>query len=102
MKDNYGDDHPEFATSLNNLALLYELMGDFERGGTTLSAMQRDPIRCSESKHPAYANVLNNLGTLYRDQGKYAPARTFLTESLEAHRVAYGNNHPRCHELEQS
>ncbi len=64
-----GADHPDTATSLNNLAGLYDAMGQYEKA---LPLYER-ALAISEAQlgadHPSTATSLNNLAGLYRVDG---------------------------------
>jgi tetratricopeptide (TPR) repeat protein len=66
-----GPDHPDVATSLNNLAALYRVQGNY---GAAEPLYQR-ALRIWETAlgpdHPNVATSLNNLAALYDAQGMY-------------------------------
>ncbi len=64
-----GENHPDYATSLNNLAVLYEAMGRFTDAEPLYrQAMEICKVQLGEN-HPDYAISLNNLAGLYQDNG---------------------------------
>ena len=85
----YGPDHPEVATSLNNLAGLYVSQGHYGEAeqlykrsiGIFEKALGRD--------HPDVAKLLNNLAGLYQFQGRYGKAEP-LEERLRFAVAALG------------
>jgi len=87
-------DHPKTATSLNNLALLYNSMGNYARAEPLyLKALAIDQIALGEN-HPHYATSLNNLALLYKNMGNYARAEPLYLKALAIGKTALGENHP--------
>ncbi|RRR75209.1 MAG: tetratricopeptide repeat-containing protein, partial [Candidatus Viridilinea halotolerans] len=77
-----GAEHPQTATSLNNLAELYRAQGNY---GAALPLYER-ALAISEqvlgAEHPATATSLNNLAGLYRAQGNYGAALPLYERAL--------------------
>ncbi|WP_133158959.1 tetratricopeptide repeat protein, partial [Microcystis aeruginosa] len=66
-----GDNHPHVATSLNNLAALYESQGRYtEAEPLYLEALDLKKQLLGDN-HPHVATSLNNLAALYESQGRY-------------------------------
>ncbi|WP_130758765.1 tetratricopeptide repeat protein, partial [Microcystis aeruginosa] len=69
-----GDNHPHVATSLNNLAGLYDSQGRYtEAEPLYLEALDLYK-RLLGDNHPHVATSLNNLAGLYDSQGRYTEA----------------------------
>ena len=89
-----GENHPEYATSLNNLASLYCAQGDYAR----VEPLYRQALEIRKKvlgeNHPDYAMSLDNLALLYRDQGDYARAEPLCRQALEIRKKVLGENHP--------
>lgn len=77
-----GLEHPDVATSLNNLALLHKNKGDY----ATAESMYKRSLAISEKAfgpdHLDVANTLHNLALLYRDNGDYSAAELLLKRVL--------------------
>src|SRR5262249_40088938 len=89
-----GPDHPDFASSLNNLAALY---CDEGRYGEAEPFYQRSLAireKAVGSDHPDVATSLNNLGLLYAEQARYAAAEPLLLRALVIREEAVGPDHP--------
>ena len=89
-----GPDHPDTATSLNNLA---EFSGP--RAGTRRrSRCYRRALAIREQAlgpdHPDTATSLNNLAVLLRAQGRYAEAEPLYRRALAIREKALGPDHP--------
>ena len=88
------ENHPSLATSLNNLALLYDSQGKYEAAEPLLlQAMEINKIALPEN-HPSLAVDLNNLAGLYFSQGKYEAAEPLLLQAIEILRQSLGEEHP--------
>ena len=89
-----GERHPSYATSLNNLAVLYRAMvrhADAEPLYKQAMEIRRTALG---ERHPDYANSLNNLAVLYDAMGRHADAEPLYKEAMEIYRTALGERHP--------
>ncbi|MCT7996488.1 CHAT domain-containing protein, partial [Laspinema olomoucense] len=86
--------HPDYATSLNNLAGLYRQMGRLSDAEPLFrQAMEIRRVQLGEN-HPDYATSLNNLAGLYRQMGRLSDAEPLYLQAMEIRRVQLGENHP--------
>jgi len=90
----FGQKHPDYATSLNNLAYALYGKGDyvdaeplFERA----SAIRKDALG---EKHPDYAHTLELLGLRHEKTGDYAGADTLYRQVLAIHQETLGEKDP--------
>ena len=86
--------HPNLATSYNNIGLVYRNMGEYSKA---LSSHERSlEIRkvALAPNHPDLANSYNNIGEVYRYMGEYSKALSSYEQSLEIRKVALPPNHP--------
>ena len=89
-----GPEHPDTATSLNNLAFLLQDQGDLA-GARPLSERAlaiREKVLGPE--HPDTATSLNNLASLLQDQGDLAGARPLYERALAIREKVLGPEHP--------
>jgi CHAT domain-containing protein/tetratricopeptide (TPR) repeat protein len=88
-----GTVHPDYATSLNNLAFLYEATGDT----SSAEPMYLESLEISKTvlgdRHPEYAAVLNNLAALYVSAGNTARAEPLYLQAIEINKRVHGENH---------
>ncbi|WP_419548321.1 CHAT domain-containing protein [Microcystis sp.] len=93
-KQQLGDNHPDTATSLNNLAALYESQGRYSEAEPLYK--QALAIRKQQlgDNHPDTAQSLNNLAELYESQGRYSEAEPLYKEALAIRKQQLGDNHP--------
>jgi tetratricopeptide (TPR) repeat protein len=86
--------HSEIATSLNNLAGLYNNQGQYEKA----EPLYEEAIEIERSIFPeghlAIAISLNNLGHLYQKQGQYERAEPLFKEALDIKRQFSPKDHP--------
>ena len=73
-----GENHPDYAISLNNLARLYKAMGDYAKAEPLYRQALEIRKRVLGENHPDYANSLNNLAMLYQAHGGLREGRAAL------------------------
>jgi tetratricopeptide (TPR) repeat protein len=94
VKTRLGQDHPDVATSLNNLANLYNYQGRYsEAEPLYLQALELYKRLLGED-HPDVATSLNNLALLYKSQGRYSEAEPLFLQALELRKRLLGEDHP--------
>jgi serine/threonine protein kinase/tetratricopeptide (TPR) repeat protein len=89
-----GRDHPDTLTSMNNLALIYEDAGKFDRALPILEetlALRRSKLGADE---PQTITTMNNLASVYEDAGKLDLALRVREEALALCRSKLGPDHP--------
>ena len=89
-----GPDHPDTATSLNNLAMLYHAQG---RDADAEPLMQRALTICEQKlglTHRGTAVSLNNLAVLYYSQQRYSEAELLHQRALAIRERELGPTHP--------
>ena len=89
-----GEQHPEYANSLNNLALLHEALGDSAKAEPLYRQALDINRRVLGERHPGYATSLNNLGVLYKSLGDAAKAEPLIVEALDINRTVLGEKDP--------
>ena len=89
-----GPDHPDVATSLNNLAVLYREQGRYADAEPLYKRSLAIDEKALGPDHPDVATSLNNLAVLYDNQGRYADAEPFYKRSLAIREKALGPDHP--------
>jgi tetratricopeptide (TPR) repeat protein len=94
LEKSLGIDHPNVATSLNNLAHLYYTQGKYaEAEPMYMRALEiYEKSLCKD--HPNIATSLNNLAGLYYTQGKYAEVEPMYMRALEIKEKSLGKDHP--------
>jgi tetratricopeptide (TPR) repeat protein len=93
-EEQLGANHPDTATSLNNLAGLYRGMGRYSEAEPLY--LRSLAIREEQlgANHPDTATSLNNLAGLYYSTGRYSEAEPLYLRSLAISEEQLGENHP--------
>ena len=77
-----GPNHPDTATSLNNLAILYSAQGQYEQA----EPLYQRALALREKRlgpdHPDTATSLSNLAAFYQEQSKYEQAEPLNQRAL--------------------
>ncbi|BAY29120.1 NB-ARC domain-containing protein [Nostoc carneum NIES-2107] len=89
-----GEEHPDFATSLNNLATLYYSQGRYSQAEPLyLQALAIEQCLLGEENF-SVATSINNLAALYHSQKRYKEAESFYLQALALWRCLLGEEHP--------
>jgi CHAT domain-containing protein/tetratricopeptide (TPR) repeat protein len=88
-----GEEHPEYARSLFNLAAQYEALAQ----PRPAEALYRRSLQICEKAlgkdHPGIVKVLSNLAGLYREQGRYEEAEALAVRGLKIREDTLGKDH---------
>ncbi|NEO21534.1 CHAT domain-containing protein, partial [Moorena sp. SIO4A5] len=90
-----GEEHPQVALSLNNLALLYLNQGRDQEAEPLFQQALELNKRLLGEEHPQVALSLNNLALVYLNQGRYQEAEPLLQQTLELTKRLLGEEHPQ-------
>lgn len=83
MRQKLDPNSTAYATSLNNLAMTYKSLGQYNEAEQYFD-QALETIKKSEGKESiSYAIVLNNKGMLFQMIGRYAEAENLLQQALE-------------------
>ena len=74
-EQNLGPDHPDVATSLNNLAELYREQGQYAQAEPLFKRSLAILEKALGPDHPDVATTLNNLAALYKKTGREKEAK---------------------------
>ncbi|MBD2341426.1 tetratricopeptide repeat protein, partial [Calothrix sp. FACHB-156] len=94
VKSRLGEEHPDVATSYNNLALLYYFQGQYSEAEPLLKKALELRQRLLGEEHPDVATSYNNLAELYESQGRYSEAEPLYQKALELLQRLLGEEHP--------
>lgn len=89
-----GQEHPSVASSLNNLAALYENQGRYEEAEPLYIQALQMRQKLLGQEHPSVAISQCNLGVFYQRQGKYDEARALYHQAIAIAQATLGTNHP--------
>ena len=82
------------ATSLNNLAALYDTQGDYAKAEPLYKRSLAIWEKALGPDHPDVATSLNNLALLYDTEGDYAKAEPLYKRSLASGKKRWGRTIP--------
>ncbi len=88
------EEHLGAATSLNNLAFLYEEKGDYQKAEPLFKSALEIRENALAPEHLDIATSLNNLALLYYNKGDYQKAEPLLKRTLKIREDALGQEHP--------
>jgi tetratricopeptide (TPR) repeat protein len=89
-----GEEHPDTATSLNDLAELYEAVGDYAKAEPLYQQALAIRRKVLGTHNLLTAASLNNLAGLYKDTGDYPKAESLYQQALAICRKVLGSGHP--------
>jgi Tfp pilus assembly protein PilF len=89
-----GPEHPDTATSLNNLAVLLKDQDDLAGARQLYERALAIREKALGPEHPHTATSLNNLAVLLNDQGDLVAARQLYERALAITEKAVGPEHP--------
>ncbi|KAK3746123.1 hypothetical protein QZH41_008827, partial [Actinostola sp. cb2023] len=94
LEKTSGHDHPDVATMLNILALVYRDQNKYKEAANLLHDALTIREKTLGEDHPAVAATLNNLAVLYGKRGKYKDAEPLCKRALEIREKVLGKDHP--------
>jgi CHAT domain-containing protein/Tfp pilus assembly protein PilF len=89
-----GENHSDYADSLNTLAAIYIDMGNYTKAEPLCQKALEIRQEILGENHPDYADSLDNLAALYHKMGNYTKAEPLYQKALEIRRKVLGENHP--------
>jgi CHAT domain-containing protein len=89
-----GKMHPDYATSLDTLAMLYLEMAEYAKAEPLFKQACDICKRALGPGHPDYAESLNNLAEVYRRMGLYAEALPLHEQARDIRKEAFGEEDP--------
>ncbi|MEO0967299.1 MAG: FxSxx-COOH system tetratricopeptide repeat protein [Cyanobacteria bacterium J06639_18] len=94
VKERLGDEHPDVALSLDNLADIYHLQGRYAEAESLYQQALSMTKRLLGDEHSDVALSLNNLALLYQSQGRYSEAESLYQQALSMTKRLLGEDHP--------
>ncbi len=98
-EETLGNEHPDVAAVLNNLAELYRNQGKLSQAQPLFERALRIYEKAFGDEHPYVAAALNSLANLYHGQGKLSDAEPLYERSLRIREEVHGDEH---HHVAQS
>jgi tetratricopeptide (TPR) repeat protein len=95
QRNTLGEDHPDYAASLNGLAGLYSYhMREYAKAEPLFKQAMEIRRKALGENHPSYAWSLDDLAWLYERMGEYAKAEPLYEQAMEIRRKTLGVDHP--------
>ncbi|KAE9416727.1 hypothetical protein Angca_002491, partial [Angiostrongylus cantonensis] len=96
LEKTSGHDHPDVATMLNILALVYRQVDQnkYKEAANLLNEALAIREKCLGENHSAVAATLNNLAVLYGKRGKFKDAEPLCKRALEIREKVLGHDNP--------
>ena len=94
FKSLYGENHPNYATSLNNLSGLYFKLGDTNNAIEVTTKAMNIYKQVLGENHPYYATALGNLAKYYAGLRDYSKAVEIGIKAMNIQKQTLGENHP--------
>ena len=92
--EDFGEQDPRLATTLNNLAVLYESLGRHGKAEPLYKRSLAIAEKALGPEHPDLAAILNNLAGLYQAQGRIGEAEPLFKRALAIWEQALRPEHP--------
>ncbi|MFK5975329.1 MAG: tetratricopeptide repeat protein, partial [Sulfurovum sp.] len=93
--ENYKEEDDIYVVLLNNLAFIYEDMGEYEKSEPLyLKSLKITAERLGEN-HLSTAFFYNNLAGLYESMGKYEKSEPLYLKALKIREESLGKNHSK-------
>jgi predicted ATP-binding protein involved in virulence len=89
-----GEEHPNTATSYNNLAGLYESIGAYKKAEPLYLKALKIREKVLGEEHPSTAGSYNDLAVLYRSMGAYEKAEPLYLKALKISEKVLDEEHP--------
>ncbi|MDJ0901224.1 MAG: tetratricopeptide repeat protein [Xenococcus sp. MO_188.B8] len=93
-KKTLGEEHPNTANSLINLANLYSSQGRYKEAEPLFLQGIEIGKKTLGEEHPDIVNAFNKLANLYSNQKKYEEAEPIYLQAIEIGKKILGEEHP--------
>jgi tetratricopeptide (TPR) repeat protein/ribonuclease BN (tRNA processing enzyme) len=89
-----GEEHPDTATTYNNIAAVYSNQGEYDRALEWYTKALTIRERVLGIEHPSTAATYNNIAAVYSNQCEYNKALEWYKKALAIYETALGKTHP--------
>jgi CHAT domain-containing protein/Tfp pilus assembly protein PilF len=89
----FGPDHPNVASTLNNMGIVAGDRGDYQTAQKYLDEALAIKLKMLGNGHIETARTIHNLGNLAYTKGDYPAARKYYDDALSIKRKVLGNQH---------
>ena len=96
------NEHPDFATTLNNLGMAYQMVGRLDDAEALFEESLAMRRRILPQDHPHLAGSLNNLGLIEEERGRQQEAALLFKEALELAAAKAPQGHPLVERIQEN
>ena len=89
-----GKEHPDTATTYNNIAGVYDIQGDYSKALEWYQKALDISEKVQGKEHPSTATTYNNIALVYSRQGDYNKALEWYQKALKIFQLILGDAHP--------
>jgi len=93
-EQRFGSEHPDVATSIDHIAYIYRLQGDYSEAELLCKQVLEMRQCLLGAEAPQVADSLNQLAILYNLQGNDKEAEALYKQALEMRQRLLGSQHP--------
>lgn len=93
-KNEFGEWHVNYASSLHNLAAMYLEMAEYKKAEPLLLQSKKIWEKISTDTNPDYVATLSDLGTLYQETKQYSKAEPLYLQVIAISKKNNNNNGP--------
>ncbi|CAF4181542.1 unnamed protein product [Rotaria sordida] len=86
--------HPDLASSYNNIGLVYYKMGEYPKALSSYERSLEIKKIALPPNHPDLALSYNNIGLVYDNMGEYSKALSYYEKAQEIFQKSLPSNHP--------
>jgi len=86
IRKYYGTSHPALYSALNNLALIYKMVGEYQNAKVLYTKIMEGYLKIFGSKHLSTVIVMQNLANLLRETQEFEAAITIYEDVLAIRR----------------
>ena len=94
VEEQYGIDHPNTATSYNNIGLVYKKQGDYDKALKYFFKALAINVKVLGTEHSSTATSYNNIAGVYYSQSDYDKALEYHFKALAIREKVLGEEHP--------
>ena len=89
-----GAEHPDTATTYNNIAGVYDSQGDYPKALEWYNKALAISEKVLGAEHPDTATIYNNIAFVYSRQGDYPKALEWYQKAVAIYELNLGSEHP--------
>ena len=95
----HGHDHLDVAKTEENMAIIYDEQGKFEKALEIYRKVLETKIRVCGHEHPDVADTYSNIGLVYDSLGNTEMDKEMTTKAYHIYLEVLGPDHPKTQEL---